>query len=94
VSRLSFIDKISKEASMSLPHQRITLSKDIVAIGIEAVEGGTPQLAALTHLPTGTEATIVGEGFNSRTVKVCCNDCSYFVFLRDIEEPDSSYYLP
>jgi hypothetical protein len=79
---------------MSLPHQAITLSKDIVAIGIEAAEGGKPRLAPLTHLPTGTEVTIIGDGFNGRTVKVRCNDCSYFVFLRDIEEPDSSYYLP
>jgi hypothetical protein len=79
---------------MSLPQEPIILSKDIVAMAIECPEARAPQLSPLMHLPTGAEVTILGEGFNGRTVKVCCNGCSYFVFLQDIEEADSRYYLP
>jgi hypothetical protein len=63
-------------------------------MAIDGPEEGTLRHISLTQLATGTELTIVGEGFNSRTVRACCNDRSYFVFLRDIEAPDSSYYLP
>jgi hypothetical protein len=49
---------------------------------IEPPEAGTPGQAAFTQLPTGTEVTIVGDGFNGRTVSVRCKDHSYFVFAR------------
>ena len=79
---------------MNRSEQLIVLSKNIVAIAIESSEGETPKHASFVQLPTGTAMTIVGVGFSSSTVKVRCNDHSYFVFLRDIEEPDTSYYLP
>ena len=80
---------------MSPPHQPITLSKDIVAMAVErSPEGRTARHTGLTQLQTGTEVTIVGKGFNKNTVRVRCDDQSYFVYLTDIEEPDSSYYLP
>lgn len=58
----------------------ITLSKDIFAIAI----------APITRLPGGTELRVVGDGFNDHTVRVQCNGSTYFVFLQDVEEPDSS----
>jgi hypothetical protein len=80
---------------MTLSQRPIVLCKDIVAVGIEGAEGGgTAGRSPLKHLRAGTEVTIVGDGFNTRTVKVRCNDCSYYAFLQDIEQPDSSYYLP
>jgi hypothetical protein len=81
-------------ASVSLFQHAVVLSKNIVAMAVDEPDDGTVRHVSLTQLPTGTELTIVGEGFNGRTVRVCCNDRSYFVFLRDIEEFDSSYYLP
>jgi hypothetical protein len=77
-----------------LSQHPIILSKDISAIAIEGTGRGRPQHGAITRIPTGTELRIVGDGFNQRTVRVECNGSAYFVFLQDIEEPDSSYYLP
>jgi len=76
-----------------LSQHPITLSKDICAIRIEGTEHGEFQHGAIARLPSGTELKIVGDGFNHRTVRVECNESVYFVFLQDIEEPDSSYYL-
>jgi hypothetical protein len=72
---------------------KIILSRDIVAIAIEGTEGTNPQHVAIARLSSGTEVRIVGDGFNHRTARVECNGSVYFVFLQDIEEPDSSYYL-
>jgi hypothetical protein len=80
--------------SVSLFQQAAVLSKNIVAMALDELEDGTLRHVSLTALPTGTEVTIVGEGFNRRTVRVRCNDRSYFVFVQDIEGPDSSHYLP
>ena len=80
--------------SVSLFQQAVVLSKNIVAMALDQLEDGTLRHVSLTALPTGTDVTIVGEGFNGRTVRVRCNDRSYFVFVQDIEGPDSSYYLP
>ena len=70
---------------MSALRRSIILPKNIVAIAIESPEDGTTRHVSLTQLPTGTEVTIVVEGFNGRTVKVHCNDRSYFVVMQDIE---------
>jgi hypothetical protein len=80
--------------SVSLFQQAVVLSKNIVAMALDELEDGTLRHVSLTALPTGTDVTIVGEGFNRRTVRVRCNDRSYFVFVQDIEGPDSSHYLP
>jgi hypothetical protein len=75
-------------------HQRpIILSKNISAIVVEVTEDGSPRCGSLQQLASGSQVTVVGDGFNARTVRVLCNDHSYFVFVQDIEEPDSSYYL-
>ena len=79
---------------MSLSQEPIILSKTIVAMALDSAESGTPHSTSFAQLPAGTEIRIVGAGFNDKTAKVRCHDRSYFVFWRDIEEPDSSYYLP
>ena len=79
---------------MSLSRQTITLSKTIVAMAFDSTESGTPYHTCFAQLPAGTELRVVGAGFNDKTAKVRCRDRSYFVFWRDVEEPDSSYYLP
>ena len=71
----------------------IVLSKDISALAIEADEHRDHRYGLIEHLPNGASVTLIGGGFNDRTVKVRCNDNYYFVFLQDIEGPDSSYYV-
>ena len=71
----------------------ITLSKNIAAIAIEGSEEGRPRCGLIAQLPKGAQLEVVGDGFNNRTATVRCHHQSYFVFLQDIEEPDSSYYL-
>jgi hypothetical protein len=75
---------------MFLAHP-ITLSKDIAAIAIEGSEQGKPRYGLISHLPKGTELTLIGDGFNQGTATVRCNDQSYFVFLQDIELLEPSY---
>lgn len=67
----------------------ITLQKNIAAIAIEGTEHGMPRYGLISQLPKGTELTILGTGFNHRTATVRCHDRSYFVFLQDIEAPES-----
>jgi hypothetical protein len=87
-------EKQLKQRSVSALQRSTILQKNIVAMALESPEDGTAPHVSLTQLPSGAEVAIVGEGFNDRTVKVHCNDRSYFVFMQDIEGPDSSYYLP
>ena len=79
---------------MTLLQEPLILPKNIVAMSVESPESGRPQHSSLTQIPAGTQVTILGEGFNDRTVRVRYRDGSYFIFLRDIEAPDSSCYLP
>ena len=71
----------------------IVLSKDISALAIEADEHGGQRYGLIEQLPNGASVMLIGDGFNDRTVKVRCNEKYYYVFLQDIEGPDSSYYL-
>lgn len=77
---------------MSL-QQSIILCKNISALAVEADERGRQRCGLIEQLPTGSSVMLIGDGFNDRTVKVQCNGRCYFVFLQDIEDPDSSYYL-
>ena len=72
---------------MSVP-ARITLSKDVAAIQIEASEAGRPRYGLISQLPKGAELIVCGDGFNNRTARVNCHGFHYFVFLQDIEEPE------
>ena len=72
----------------------VVLHKYISVIAIETDEAGNAQYGLIEELPCGVEVRVVGDGFSDRTVRVQYNDRSYFAFLQDIEEPDSSFYLP
>jgi hypothetical protein len=72
----------------------VILYKNISAIAIEADDAGKARCGLIEELPCGVEVTIVGDGFNGRTVRVQYNDRSYFVFLQDIEELDFGFYIP
>ena len=107
LNALTFLDPVRKStarcikkvahidfrAPLMLYSNPITLSKNIAAIAIEGTEQGRPRCGLIAQLPKGTQLEIVGEGFNNRTAMVRYHDRAYFVFLQDIEEPDSSYYL-
>ena len=77
-----------------MPYQnRIILPKNISAFTIERSAGQEFRSGHIEELPRGAEIKVLGDSFDGRTVRVQCNDRLYVVFLRDIEEPDSSYYL-
>jgi hypothetical protein len=58
-----------RRVRVSLFQQVVVLSKNIVVMAIDEPEEGTLRHISLTQLATGTELTIVGEGFTSRTVR-------------------------
>jgi hypothetical protein len=62
------------------------LSRTIAAIQTTADRHGAAQLGVIARLPAGNKLTLVGSGFNDRTVKVCCQEALYFVFLEDLDK--------
>lgn len=81
--------RLDIERLMLLRHP-IILCKTISALAIEADERGGRRRGLIEQLPTGTRLFPIGDGFNERTIKVQCHETFYFVFLQDIEGPDSS----
>lgn len=77
---------------MFLQHP-IILCKKISALAIEADDHGGHRYGLIEQLPTAAQVMLIGDGFNDRTVKAQYNGKYYFLFLQDIEGPDSSYYL-
>ena len=73
--------------------ESIVLYKNISALAIDADQCGARRYGLIEQLATGARVILIGDGFNDRTVKVQCNGRYYFVFLQDIEEPDSSCHL-
>jgi hypothetical protein len=70
-------------------HKPIVLCKSISALAI--ARDHARQYGHIEQLPTGATLILMGDGFNGRTVKVQCNGRYYFVFLQDIEGPDSTF---
>jgi hypothetical protein len=67
-----------------------TLPKKVAAMQISCTgDGATGSAGTLSELPEGAQVAVSGERFNSRTVKVEWQSRFYFVFLQDIEAPDS-----
>jgi hypothetical protein len=66
-----------------------TLPKKIAAMQISCTGDGTTGSGFFSELPKGAQVVIFGDGFNSRTVKVKWQSQFYFVFMQDIEAPDS-----
>jgi hypothetical protein len=70
------------------------LSKDIAPIASEVTESGKPQCRAVVRFVSGTELTVVRNGFNDRMVRVVqCHRSTCFAFLQDVEEPLATYCL-
>lgn len=61
------------------------LSDRISAIQVTTTYHGQGPLGTITQLPKSAELEICGDGFNERTIKVCCQNSFYFVFREDIE---------
>jgi hypothetical protein len=62
------------------------LSRTIAAIQKTAYPANVSQLGVIVQLPRGVRLTLLGRGFNDRTVKVRCQQAVYFVFLEDLEK--------
>jgi hypothetical protein len=62
------------------------LARRIPAILLEKsdLKGQNGKLGLILHLPADSEVEVCGEGFNSRTVKVCHSGLYYFVFAEDL----------
>jgi hypothetical protein len=65
------------------------LPKKVAAMQISSTGDGRTGSGILSELPEGAQVLVSGDGFNSRTMKVEWQSQSYFVFLQDVEAPDS-----
>lgn len=80
----------SSETRKTLPSlTSLSLEKPICAIQVLFTEKGEQRLGLLAQLGSGTTAEVCGPGFNDRTVRVRANGQIYFVFLQDIEAPET-----
>ncbi len=66
------------------PESLYRLSDAISAFEIDADKNGSERLGPVCTLPAGANLKACGEGFNERTLKVSCDERSYFVFLQDL----------
>ena len=81
-----------RDEVISIPTERVvtrlcTLARRIPAILLEKSvnqSGGKGKLGLILHLPADSDVEVCGDGFNSRTVKVCHNGSYYFVFAEDL----------
>lgn len=62
------------------------LRTQIPAIQILPSADDEVRLSPVSKLPQGAELFSCGPGFDSETIKVCCQGQYYFVFVRDLEE--------
>jgi hypothetical protein len=78
---------------ISIPTERkvvsrlCTLSHKIPAISLDKSahhNDGEAKLGLIAQLPADSDVEVCGDGFDSRTVKVCHNGSYYFVFAEDL----------
>ena|ERR1700739_4843192 len=62
------------------------LSRTIAAIQTTAYPANVSQLGMIEQLPSRVTLTLLGKGFNDRTVRVRCQRAAYFVFLEDLDK--------
>ncbi len=80
------------EGAMPIPTDQVanrlcTLGRRVPAIVLERSgdgKNGREKLGLILHLAAGSDVEICGDGFNSRTVKVCQNGLYYFIFAEDL----------
>ncbi len=80
-----------REDVISIPTEKVvsrlcTLARRIPAILLERSEQSdrNGKLGLILQLPADSDVEVCGDGFNSRTVKVCHNGLYYFVFSEDL----------
>jgi len=81
-----------REDAISIPTEKVvsrlcTLARRIPAILLEKTSeqsGQNGKLGLILQLPADADVEVCGDGFNSRTVKVCHNGLYYFVFAEDL----------
>ena len=81
-----------REDVISIPTEKTvsrlcTLARRIPAISLENTtdqNGRNGKLGMILQLPAESDVEVCGDGFNSRTVKVCHNGLYYFVFAEDL----------
>jgi hypothetical protein len=71
-------------------YSRFTLAKPIAAINFSVSQTGETRTGLIRQLPKNATVELFGGGFNERTVAVRWRDSLYFVFLQDIESPDTT----
>jgi hypothetical protein len=59
----------------------LTTNRKICAIHLDAERN---RLGTISHIPSGSKISILGDGYNERTLKVSWQDELYFVFREDI----------
>lgn len=62
------------------------LPRTVAAIQTTAYPVAPQQLGIVVRLPEGAKLTLLGAGFNDRTVKVRSQEAVYFVFLEDLQK--------
>jgi hypothetical protein len=59
----------------------LTTNRKICALHLDAERDG---LGTISHIPSGSKISILGHGFNERTLKISWQDELYFVFREDV----------
>jgi hypothetical protein len=59
----------------------LTTNRKICAIHLDAERNG---VGTISHIPSGSKLSILGDGFNERTLKISWQDELYFVFREDV----------
>jgi hypothetical protein len=76
----------NKIPGFTLEDETCILSRPIAAIQTTTDPANVSQLGVIAQLPRSVKLTLLGRGFNDRTVKVRCQQAVYFVFLEDLEK--------
>jgi hypothetical protein len=61
--------------------QVLTTNRKICAIHLDTDRN---RIGTISHIPTGSQIFICGDGFNERTVKISWQNESYFAFREDV----------
>jgi hypothetical protein len=75
---------------LSLPEvpihaRRYVLPDEIPALQLVATENGRARWGPLVRLPRGAELSVLGVGFDDRTLRVRLDSCFYIVFKQDFD---------
>jgi hypothetical protein len=75
-----------KIAAIQTTFNSVNASYKIDAIQTTVYPPEARHLGLVVQLPSRVKLTLLGKGFNGRTVKVRCCEAAYFVFLEDLDK--------